>query len=125
MRSVGPRGAVFVRPTSLAVVPVLNRYQYHLFGSRPLTSTCTECPYSGCAMIRPLRTTRFIFSSKAICQSKETDSLCQSCVRFPSGISRVQRTTPWAVGSPEATPAENGSEVKRGEDSNALSFRIG
>src|SRR4030095_12962841 len=79
IRSVGPRGAVFVRPTSLEVVPVLNRYQYHRFGSRPLTSTCTECPYSGCAMMRPLRTTRFMFSSEALCQSQETDYICRSC----------------------------------------------
>ena len=33
-----------------------------------------------------------------------------------SGINRVQRTTPLRVGSPDATPAEKGSEENPGVD---------
>src|SRR5678809_936020 len=116
MRSVARDGAVFVRPMGLEADPALNRYQYQRLASSPVASTCTECPYSGVAIAVPWRITCFIPSSDAISQSTWTDPLCQSCSLLASGMRRVHRTIPSWVGSPDATPAANGSAENWGED---------
>src|SRR4051812_27632852 len=109
MRSVALEGAVFVRPIGLDAAPDVKRYQYQRLASSPVASTCTECPNSGVAIAIPRLTTRVIPSSEAISQSTGTADRCQSRSVLGSGIRRVHKTMPLRVGSPDATPAANGS----------------
>src|SRR5262245_12603821 len=116
MRSAALAGAVFVRPIGLSADPALNRYQYQRLGSSPVASAWTEWPNSGVAASRPLRTIFVMPSSEAISQSTQTAPSCQSRCAAGSAINRVQRTTLFRVGSPDATPTEKGSAENFGVD---------
>ena len=62
----------------------------------------------------PLRTTRVNASSSDTSQFTATGSLGMPPPWSGSGAKRVQITKPSAVGSPDATPRENGSAEKTG-----------
>jgi len=92
-------GAVRVRPTGLVAAPAMKRYQYQRSGSRPSTSTCTECAQAGKASAVPAATMRRMASSAATSQRTGTSvvpSPPSYCSRSP--ISRVHSVTPRGQG---------------------------
>ena len=84
-------------------------------GGSPSTSTWTVCARSGDASVLARATIRAKRSSSATSQTT-----CTASSGMPppgasgSGASRVHRTTPSSVGSPDATPSVNGDRSKRG-----------